>query len=65
MGYSISFVGTMDISLYTLSEQPRVAGTRLAKNGYAAATHTATMLCKFMVDWQSLPRSLDNLIAVK
>ena len=36
----------MDISTYTQSEQPRVAGkhlTTLAKNGMAAATHTATI----------------------
>ena len=45
-GFEISFVGTVDISTYTQSEQPRVAGkhlTILAKNGMAAATHTATI----------------------
>ena len=48
MGFEISFVGTIDISLYTYSEQPGVAGkhlTRLAKNGMAAVTYIATMLC--------------------
>ena len=39
--FEISFVGTMNISSYTKSEQPRVAEkylTRLAKNGMAAVT---------------------------
>ena len=39
MGLVISSVGIPEISSYTKSEQPRVAGkhlTRHAKNGYAA-----------------------------
>ena len=47
--FEISFVGTMDISLYTQSEQRRVAGkhlTRLAKNSMAAVTYIATLLCE-------------------
>ena len=46
-GFKISFVGTMVISSYTQSEQPRLAGkhlTRLAKNGIAAVTYIATLL---------------------
>ena len=38
-GFEISFDSTMNISMYTQSEQPMVAGkhlTRPAKNGYAA-----------------------------
>ena len=39
MGLGISSVGIPEISSYTKSEQPRIAGkhlTRQAKNGYAA-----------------------------
>ena len=63
--FEISFVGTMDISSYTQSEQPRVAGkhsTRLAKNAMAAVTYIATLLSKPPSFWQGrqpLPRSLD------
>ena len=43
-GFQIIFVGTMDISSYTNSGQPRVAGkylTRLANNGIAIVTYTS------------------------
>ena len=46
-GFEISFVGTIDISSYTQSKQPRIAGkhlTRLAKNGMSVVTYIATML---------------------
>ena len=61
----ISFVGTMDISSYTQSEQPRVAGkqqTRLAQNGMAVVTCIATLLRwppSFWKGRQTLSRSLD------
>ena len=38
-GYEISSFGILEFSLYTKSEQPRIAGkqlTRHVKNGYAA-----------------------------
>ena len=44
--FEISFAGTIEISLYAQSEQPRVAGkhsTRLAKNGMAAVLKIATL----------------------
>ena len=41
-GFEVGFVGTMDISFYTQSEQPRVAG--LAKNGMAVVSYIATLL---------------------
>ena len=45
--FEISFVGTINISSHTQSEQLRVAAkpfTRLAKNGMADVTHIATGL---------------------
>ena len=65
-GLEISFVGTMDISSYTQSEQPTAAEkylTRLAKNGMVAVTCIATLLRRASLSFwkgrQSLPRSLD------
>ena len=46
IGFRISSVGILDISPYTKSEQPRIAGkslTRIAKNGYAAVGILATL----------------------
>ena len=46
--FEISLFGTMDISPYTQSEQPRVAGkhsTRLEKNSMAVVTYIATLFC--------------------
>ena len=46
-GYKISFVGILDISTYTKSEQSSVAGKHLkrhAKNDNAAVAYIATLL---------------------
>ena len=46
MDPEISFVGISEISPYTKSEKPRMAGkhlTRHAKNGYAVVANIATL----------------------
>ena len=55
MGLGISSVAIPEISPYTKSEQPRIAGkhlTRHAKNGYSVVS-------LFLEGWRPLPRSLD------
>ena len=47
MGFGVSSVSTQEISQYTKSEQPRIAGkhlTRHAKNSYAIVCNIATGL---------------------
>ena len=51
-GFETSSVDILDISPYTKSEHPRIAGkhlTRHAKNGDAAVAKLATRLPKFLV----------------
>ena len=70
MGLGISSVGIPEISPYTKSEQPRIAGkhlTRHAKNGYAVVGNIATLRSRasiFFEGQRPLPRSLDILYYV-
>ena len=70
MGLGISSVGNPEISPYTKSEQPRIAGkhlTRHAKNGYAVVVNIATLRSRaslFFEGWRPLPRSLDTLLTI-
>ena len=65
IGLGISSVGIPEISPYTKSEQPRIAGnhlTRHAKNDYAVVANIATLRSRFSLFFEgrrSLPRSLD------
>jgi len=65
MGLGISSVGIPEISPYTKSEQPRIAGkhlTRHAKNGYAVVANIATLRSRASIFFEGrrlLRRSLD------
>ena len=66
MGFGISSVGIPEISPYTKSVQPRIAGkhlTRHAKNGYAVVANIATLRSRASLLFEGrrpLPRSLDQ-----
>ena len=66
MGLGISSVGIPEISPYTKSGQPRIAGkhlTRHPKNGYAVVANIATLRSRaslFFEGRRPLPRSLDQ-----
>ena len=68
MGLGISSVGIPEISPYTKSGQPRIAGehlTRHAKNSYAVVCNIATLRSRaslFFEGRRPLPRSLDIII---
>ena len=65
MGLGISSVSIPEISPYTKSEQPRIAGkhlTRHAKNGYAVVANIVTLRSRaslFFEGRRPLPGSLD------
>ena len=65
MSLGLSSVGIPEISPYTKSEQPRIAGkhlTRHTKNGYAVVANIATLRSRaslFFEGRRPLPRSLD------
>ena len=66
-GFEINFVGTMNISSYTQSEQARIAEkyiTRLAKNGMVVVMYLATLLPSFWKGRQPLPWSLDHDLSI-
>ena len=66
MGLGISSVGIPEISPYTKSEQPRIAGkhlTRHVKNSYAVVCNIATLRSRASLFFEGprlLPRSQDT-----
>ena len=70
MEFELSFVGILEISPYTKSEQPRIAGkhlTRHAKNGYSVVANIATLRSRaslFFEGRRPLPRSLDLILSI-
>ena len=66
MGLGISSVGIPEISPYTKSEQPRIAGkhlTRHAKNSYVVVANIATLRSRASIFFEGrrpLPRALDK-----